>query len=361
MLAAGCALFAVTACGSGNGNSAESIPVTSPGPPASTVTSPGTTVPVGAPATSTTSVVTPTTLDVGVRADELFVVWASGVLAIHDPDTGHLLRVITTIDTEGQFVYDPVRDPDGTTYLGTGVEDSWYSCETAQGTVVALTAEGEFATIGQGGAPVVSADGEHLAYVSSSECRPDPARPDVFVLTVTDSVVVRELATGEEQSWTFPGAFDDPSVVTVVNSVVWYGDALIALVEGRLVRLDLSDPAVPLVADGVVVQLATGDPGQMALLGARADGTILAQVFPGGAGAGTVRIVALDPTTGHEVAEIAALDQSTFAKIDQSGTRWAAVVDGKVIVDGSETILEQPPLPSGFDPAFEDRPDVVGW
>ena len=223
-----------------------------------------------------------------------------------------------------------------------------------------MTAEGEVATIGSGGGPDVSANGSHLAYVRSSECRPDPREPDYSFVAVADTVVVRDLATGDERSWTFPGAFEDPTPSPVVDSAVWYGDSLLVLVEGRLIQLDLSDPAVPRIADGTAVQLSRGDPLELALLGARADGTVLAQVSQADAGDGAVRVVALDPTTGHEVAEIATIDRPTLVKLDGSGTRWAAVVDGVVIVDGLETMLEVPPLPPGFD-AFADRPASVGW
>lgn len=362
-------LFAA-ACG-GSGNSAQSTPAPTAGtatavaPIATTqttspaVASPGTTA-AAAPTTST-PVVTATTLDVGDRANELVVRWASGVIAIHDADTGRLVRVVTTTGTDGEFLLNPVRSPDGTTHMGSAVEDSWYSCDASMGTVVALTANGEFSTVGPGGVPLVSADGTLLAYLRSSECRPDPAQPDLFVIVDIDTVVVRDLATGEERSWTFPGAFDNTPTSTVVSSVVWYGDSLLVLVGGRLVRLVTSDPAVPSSASGPAVQLPEGDPREIVLLGARTDGTILAEVNPNNVAGNSVRIVALDPTTGQEVAEIFAFEQPTFAEVDQSGTRWAAIVNGALIVDGSETILEVPPLPPGLDPSFRDSPNVVGW
>ncbi len=379
VLACGFVLFATAACSSGNGGAAQSIPIAAADPAASSVpistigesttatTSPDSTIPATIPDTtvlvaspSTTSVVASTTLDVGVRAHELVVIWASGAIAIHDPDTGRLIRVVTTVDTEGRGFYDLVRSPDGAAYMGMGVEDSWYSCETVEGSVIALTPEGELATIGSGGGPHASANGSHLAYVRSSECRPDPSEPDYSFAAVADTVVVRDLATGDERSWTFPGAFDDPMMRQVVDSAVWYGDSLLVLVQGRLIELDLSDPDVPRRSDGPAVQLAHGDPGELVLLGARADGTVLAQVFQAEGEDSAVRIVALDPTTGREVAEIATIDRSTFVKLDGSGTRWAAVVDGAVIVDGHETTLEVPPWTAGFD-TFADRPDSVGW
>jgi hypothetical protein len=338
------------------------VPISTTGESTTATTSPDTTIPdtTTVAAGPTTSVVASTTLDVGARAHELLVIWASGAIAIHDPDTGRLIRVVTTVETEGQSVYDPVRSSDGTAYMGMGVEDSFYSCDTVEGSVIALTPEGEFATIGSGGGPLVSANGSHLAYVRSSECRPDPREPDFNFVAVADTVVVRDLVTGDERSWIFPGAFDDPTLSQVVDSAVWYGDSLLVLVEGRLIQLDLSDPGVPPIADGKAVQLSQGDPRELALLGARADGTVLAQVSQADAEEGAVRIVALDPTTGREVAEIATIDQPTLVKLDGSGTRWAAVVNGAVIVDSRETTLEVPPLPPGFE-AFADRPDSVGW
>lgn len=372
MLAGALALFVSAACDSERRDTGESAPATPADPTVSiasvattptttpAVTSPAPSAPASTAATSTIAAVTSTTLEVGERADELLVVWASGVLAIHDPDTGGLLRVVATVAGDGQFAYGPVRGDDGTTYMGMSVEDSWYSCDTVEGAVIALSDEGEFATIGSGGAAIVSADGHHLAYVRSSECRPDPVEPDFSFVAVADTVVVRDLATDEERSWTFPGAYDDQSLSAVVDSVVWHGDSLLAFVGGRLVRIDPNDPAVPVVADGTAVGLSADAPDYLALLGARSDGTIVAQMNVMEPGDTTLRIVTLDPATGRVIAEVAAL-QLALPEIDPSGTRWAAIINGTVIVDGRETTLEMPPLPPELVADFQDRPDVVGW
>jgi hypothetical protein len=326
-------------------------PTTTPAP-----TSTSTAAPSSTATPDSTSVAPSSTLEVGTNADVLVVVWASGVVSLHEPDTGQLLDTVTTFSLEGWYPHDPQRGPDGTTYLGTSVEDSWYSCETAHGAVIALTMDGASTPIGPGGLPTVSADGERLAYVRSSECRPDPEAPEMFVVTVPDTVVVRELTTGEERTWTFPGANYEASLQPVVSSVVWHGDALLALIDGRLVRLDVGDPGIPTVSEAPVVELAAGDEVQLSLLGTRTDGTVLVNVIQG-----TTRIVALDPATGREVAEVATIDSATVANVGQSGMRWAAIADGTVLVDGSETILEVPPLPPTFVPDFEDRPIIVGW
>jgi hypothetical protein len=371
MLAVGCALLVSAACGSESDN-AESAPASTAATAVSTasiatipttvpaVTSPATSSPSSIAATSTAAAVTSTTLAVGERGDELLVVWASGVLAIHDPDTGRLRGVVARVATDGQYAYGPVRGGDGTTYMGMGVEDSWYSCEMVEGAVMSLSDEGEFATIGSGGGAIVSADGRHLAYVRSSECRPDPVEPDFSFVSVPDTVVVRDLATDEERSWTFPGAYDDQSLSAVVDSIVWYGDSLLAFVGGRLVRIDPSDPAVPVVADGTAVRLSADAPDYLALLGARSDGTIVAAMNVVEPGDTTLRIVTLDPVTGRVIAEVAAL-QLTLPDVDPSGTRWTAIINGTVIVDGRETTLEAPPLPPELVADFQDRPDVVGW
>jgi hypothetical protein len=288
----------------------------------------------------------------------LFVVWGSGVATFHDPDSGRLLRVITaTAEPDTQSLYLPVIGADDTTYMGMSVEDSWYSCEMVNGTIVSLTADGEFTTIGPGGVPQVSVDGSRLAYIRSSDCRPDPQQPDFSFVAVSDTVVVRDLATGSEHTWTFPGAYDDGSLAQVVSSVVWFGDSLLATVKGRLVRLDPSDPAVP--ADGVEMHPTTGEASGVYLLGARADGVVVAEVYTNGA---ADRLIAVDPTSGDEVAEIATFEPPVSSTgVDRSGTRWATITDNALIVDGKETVLEVPPPPDGFDTSFEDRPSSVGW
>ena len=287
------------------------------------------------------------------------MVWGSGVAAFHDPDSGRLLRVVTTTDEpEVQSLLFPVTGANGTTYMTRSVEDSWYSCDLVNGTVVSLTEDGQFATIGPGRAPQVSADGSQLAYVRSSDCRPDPREPDFYFVAVSDTVVVRDLATGAERSWTFPGAYEDGSLAEVVSTVVWYGDSLLAMVKGRLVQLDPSDPTLPSV-DGIAVNPTTGEPGDVYLLGARADGIVLAEVFTNGS---ADRLIALDPTTGSEVGEIAAFEPPVSGTgVDRSGTRWATVANNALIVDGKETVLEVPPPPDGFDVRFEDVPRWVGW
>jgi hypothetical protein len=360
-----------TACSTASDDGAGStvsIPLTAVSTTSITATSTTATTPAvtTAPATLnptevSTSTVPASTVEVGERASELFVVWGSGVLAMHDADSGRLLRVITTTEFDGQSLYGPISAADGTTYMSQGIEDSWYSCATVFGSVLALTAEGEFTTIGPGGGPDVSANGRLLTYLRSSECRPDPREPDFSFVAIADTVVARDLATGEERSWTFPGAFEDESMSTVVDSVVWYGESLLALVQGRLVRLDPSDLAVPAVISGPAVKLVSGNPRDVTLLATRADGTVVAEVIPVDGGGSPVRLVALDPSSGDEVEEIAVLDQPTFAEVDRSGTRWATVVLGSVTVDGKETTLEVPPQGGDFDPTYKDEPFVVGW
>lgn len=307
------------------------------------------------PAASTSS--TSTTVPPEEPTAQLVVGWASGTITVHDSQTGALTEILTTFDPYSPLFTSLVgRTADGTTVFGTSVEDSWYSCDTVLGTIEVVSPDGTSTGVPRAGSPTLSGDGSSLAYVSFSECGQDPAESTPSMLPLVDTIVVRSVATGEEQRWKFPAGGDH----TVVESVIWYGTSLVAIVDGRLLELDPDDPTVPDVDSGMLVQDITGGRGSLTLLGARADGTVIAHLPSAMEGGDPIRLVAFDPTSRGELTELATVEPSSIS-VDRTATHWAAIVDGAVLVDGRELLLEVPPRPAHVDPGFADSPDSVSW
>lgn len=168
----------------------------------------------------------------------------------------------------------------------------------------------------------IATDGIRLAYVRSSDCRPDPRAPETDKITVSDTVVVRVVATGEERTWTFPGAVYDSAARAVVSSVVWRDDRVFASVDGHLVTLDPDLTETPDSSAAPVIELADGDATNLGLIGARGDGTIVAVVMVGDVTTGentATRVVLLDAATGKELRELARLEAWIRVDGDPSG------------------------------------------
>ncbi len=288
---------------------------------------------------------------------QLFVGWASGTIAVHDSRTGALTQIVTTFGPyDASFTSLVGRTADGTTVFRAVVEDSWYSCDTVLGTIEVVSPDGTSTPVPRAGSPTLSGDGSTLAYVSFSECGQDPAESTPSMLPLVDTIVLRSIATGEERRWTFPAGGDH----TVVESVIWYGTSLLAIVDGRLLELDPDDPTVPDVDSGMLVQDITGGRGSLTLLGARADGTVIAQLPSAIEGGDPIRLVAFDPTARVELTELATVEPSSIS-VDRTATHWAAIVGGTVLVNGRELLLEVPPRPAHVDPGVPDRPHSVSW
>ena len=121
-----------------------------------------------------------------------------------DLETGSVVRVIAQLPNEGHFFGDLQLNWDGTAALiAEGVEDAWFSCESSPGAIRRVDfADGSSEVVATGAEPRLSPDGTRLAYLAASTCIPDPDNAGNWVLTIYDSVVVRDLETGEEQTWT---------------------------------------------------------------------------------------------------------------------------------------------------------------
>jgi len=171
-----------------------------------------------------------------LAADGNAMVVDSTALAIVDVATGERLKVIDpNFSGDGMWVGRMALTPDaGALYFGVGGEDSWYSCESSRGEVWRLDLGfGTTTAVGAGFGPTVSPDGRWLALLVSEQCFPDPAQPDFWVLTPTDTVVLYNLSTGrpvETKRWsvaTPPTSYDDPRMITWAD---WRSDSQTLLV-----------------------------------------------------------------------------------------------------------------------------------
>jgi len=166
-----------------------------------------------------------------------------------DVATGETVRVLDDFFSgEGVFRGALRLSPDRSAiWFSEGYEDGWFGCDTSIGSFGRVdAATGELEILGVGSGPEPSADGELLAYVTSSLCLPDPELPEFWVLTPSDRVVVRVLATGEEREFvtdTPPDSYDAPSAVLGAGFSPG-GSLLVLLGDGRLFNVDLDGSGV---------------------------------------------------------------------------------------------------------------------
>lgn len=148
------------------------------------------------------------------------IVDGTGEVVEIDLVSGAVVQTIATIPTEARFSGDPQLNWDGTAiYYFDIFEDSWFGCETSPGSIRRLDLlSGTSETVATGTDPKISPDGSKLAYLAASQCIPDPAAPDTFVLTPYDSVVVRDLAIGTERTWI------NESVASAISAAEGGGD-----------------------------------------------------------------------------------------------------------------------------------------
>lgn len=318
---------------------------TTPATTAPATTAPPTTDPVvpttapatTAPPTTTSPTTAPPTTAPDVSAPATAFVSADGRLIEVDATTGETVRVVDDFFEDDAVFRGALRvSPDRSTiWFSEGYEDSWYECDSSLGRWGRVdTATGAQETLGLGTSPEPSADGNYVAYITSSLCLPDPENPDFFVLTPADRVVVRELSTGEEREFvtdTPPDSYDSPSVV---QAAVFSpgGGLLVLLGDGRLFNVDLNGPAV-IQEHPVALAQVTGFP-----IAATAD-DLLTVVF---GDEGSTDVFAVDAVSGEQrllasSGVYGAVGVSADGRIVVTATEPVTVADGS-----SVTVLDVP-------------------
>lgn len=261
-----------------------------------------------------------------------FVAQVDSELGEYRIDDGSLVRLID--ENEATFVGEIEVASDGVVHLSVGFEDGWYSCEFVAGSVWRYPADATAPTqpvdLGPGGGVALAPDEGRLAYAAPSECVPDPVE-EQFVIAPLDTVVVADLDDGTEQRWTFPAGIDPD--LERVRGVGWLSDdALLVMVDGTLLTLDVTSPDVP----ALDVAVAPVQSGESYLLGIR-DGNAVVLTYPGGQR--DRRLDLVDPSTGEVVAPLAT-GQITMAALDASGEHLAVIDDGNLFLDSTEVQVE---------------------
>lgn len=331
-------------CGSDGGTVASStttsagtstVPVSSTSVAPTTTAAGATTAAPTSTTSSDTSAAPTTTAGPLPSADAVLLVVSnrSGVsisLTYHSAADGSELRSVE-LPFEG-FAYDPSTGGD-LTVLNTNWEDYWFSCSGYNGIVREVLVDGSSADLVEGGLGQLSADGGHLLYGRASTCGPDEVDQANWVHAPLDTIVWRDVASGQEQAWSFPGAVLDSEERSPVTSLALAGDRIAAVVSEGLV---VFDPAVgsPDAAAAPVIDQS----GELVeLLGARPDGTVVA--IRRATSQSGARLIELDPVTGAET-EIAAYPNHTLAALHPDGTDLAVLTDGVLTVNGTEVALE---------------------
>jgi hypothetical protein len=291
----------------------------------------------------------------------LVVSWSNSEVALHDRASGRVVTRLATLEAASYVEFD--RAPNGAIFVTSGIEDSWYACSTAQGTVDVLSGPDQAELVGAGAYPRVDATGSRVAYLRSSGCRQDPTQHDFpDMITNFDTVVVRDVASGAEQTWTFPGAVLERGAPSVVTSLAWSGDKLVVQSGNqRLGVLDPTERAVPDISRWPSIRVTEGDADTVAVLAARADGTVLASV--GTQDDDRARLAVLDLATGTERPQAATtVVEGRRVDVDITGTHWVAVSSkNQVLVDGRVVTLEVPPNQLGPGSDQEVFPVSAGW
>lgn len=147
---------------------------------------------------------------------------------------------------EAESYWGAELSPDGeAVYLNHHWEDYWFSCDSNLPEIIRLDllplvdeANVEPVLVGRGYQPQVSPDGTMLAYLTASECLPDPVDPGNWVISPLDTIVVQDVATGSERRFTVPGiaeavaARDD---FENLRGLVWLGNDRLATSGGDII------------------------------------------------------------------------------------------------------------------------------
>ncbi|MFP5488323.1 MAG: hypothetical protein ACLGHQ_08470 [Acidimicrobiia bacterium] len=221
---------------------------------AETTTTEATTTTVAETTTTAATTTAPTTtappVDFGpapTPPERAFAVRDTDLVEI-DVASGSVTRtVVEFFNADGVFRGNLRPTSDGTSlWFSEGYEDGWFGCESSIGSVGRVDlATGALEAVAAGNLPVPSADGALVAFRTSEQCVPDPENPEMWVLTPYDQVVVRDLATGDEQRFATdpaPQAYGDPS------EVAWLGFGpdgrlLVSTFDGDVRAVDLDGPA----------------------------------------------------------------------------------------------------------------------
>ncbi len=255
------------------------------------------------------------TLPFGPDSGQLLAV-ADGELVVLSTATGRVLR---TIDPywEGDGVFPDVPHAvAGTTtgYVSAGFEDFWFSCEASSGSLRSIDLTNGIVTeLTDGISPVVSPDGSAIAYLRAGSCVPDP-EVDGFWVVFFDTVVVRELASGEEREFTV----DEPEQMTPESdlaALAWSRDGeAVYVLDGfaQVHRLDLAVGGSPIQT---LVAPSLGEGAR--LIGETSDGIMLYATTD--FTAGTSALLELDLETGERSLSVAYPAVATFA-LDVTGS-----------------------------------------
>ena len=252
-------------------------------------TAPPTTV----PASTTAPTTAPPTTTPPTAAPATAYAAANEQLIEVDVATGATVRVLQEFfSDEGVFRGGLRLSPDRSViWFSEGYEDSWFGCESSIGSfgsVDAATGELEVQGVGSGVEP--SADGQLISYITSSLCLPDPENPEIWVLTPSDRVVVRQLDTGDEREFvtdTPPDGYGAPSAV--LGAVFSPGGSLLVLLgDGRLINVDIDGSGV-IQDHPVALPEVVGNP-----VAATAD-ALITLLF---GDEGSTDIFSIDPATG---------------------------------------------------------------
>ena len=309
--------------------------ITTTAPPTTTTTVPPTTTTL--PATTTTLPPTTTVpespLATTGEAPASAVVIAEQALIEIDVASSSTLRVIQDFfDGDGVFRGGLQLTADRQTlWFSEGYEDSWFACDASKGTVGRMALEVEVPeteAVALGYGPAISPDGSRVAYVSSSQCLPDPENPEVWVITPADRVVVINPGDPAERfefvTTPPPDAYGAPSEVVWVG-FAFDGAVLVQVADGTVYRVPIDSTAPiqehPIVAAGVFERL-------VGVVGDRLIG-----VLDGDEGSSDV--FAIDPESGAR-----ALLASSEAFVDVG-----VAASGHLIVTGFDAVEVAPGAP----------------
>jgi|GEM_PF-5826109 len=254
-----------------------------------------------------------------------------------DLATGEATRDIAVLGEARTFGAPQLNHDGSAVYLSEAVEDSWFSCETSRGSILRIDlATGDIVTVGQGTEPRISPNGAQLAYLTASTCIPDPQAPNDWVLTVTDSVVVRDLSTGTERRWVdedLQSAIQNSTEADLIEAqysgLTWVSNDEIALGTLRLSAETMTD-----VGFGASTKPEAGSrPWQV--LGFHDESQMFVVTQP--SGSGNVEIVTF---TNASSPTFARYGTATAAALDSTNQNLA-VIDGSTLwFDGASVKLE---------------------